>query len=209
MEAETFFSQTEKDKVENAIREVETGTAGEVVVMVVDQSDTYPEGQILAGIIIGSLLSLIVTDLFFADSLWIFMPIAIVLASAIGWLVNYTPPIKRFFTLDSHMEDEVQEGALVAFYDKGLYQTRDDTGVLFYISLFERKVWVLADKGIYEKIEQEKLQEYARDVAKGVKAGNGAEVLCREIQEIGEILAEHFPIKPGDVDELSNKVIIG
>ena len=188
---------------------METGTAGEIAVIVVDQSDTYPEGQILAGTVIGSLLALITADFFFAGSLWAFVPMALGLAVLCGWLSNYLPAVKRFFTPDARFDIQVEDRALTSFYDKGLYKTRDQTGVLFFISLFEHKVWVLADKGIYEKIKQETLQKYAHDVALGIKTGKAAEALCSEIRSVGKILAEHFPIKPEDINELSNEVIVG
>ena len=209
MKAETFFTQAENESISSAIREVETKTDGEVAVMVVDQSDAYPEGQILAGGVIGVLLALIVTELIWGDSLWAFALTALVLSAFCGWVVNYMPAVKRFFTPNARLEIQVQDRALTSFYEKGLYKTRNETGVLFFISLFEHKVWVLADKGIYEKIRQETLQEYARDIALGIKTGKAAEILCREIQNVGEILAKHFPVKPDDINELSDKVIIG
>lgn len=208
MKAETFFSGEEQKKIEAAIHEVEGRTAGEVAVMVVDRSDSYPEARILAGVLLGSLLALVITDLWFGASLWIFVPAAVVFSLFFGWLVKFLPSVMWLFIPVTRVESQVEERAVRAFYEKGLYMTRDDTGVLFFLSLFEHKVWVLADKGIYSKIPQEKLQEYAADIAKGVKEGQAADVLCREIKNVGDILAEHFPIKPDDTNELSNKIIV-
>jgi putative membrane protein len=209
MKADSFFSDSQKEKINAAIGEVETRTAGEVAVMIVDQSDTYPEANLLAGGIVGGLLALSVTDLLFAASLWYFVPLYVVIAFGIGWGARFWPGLLRYFTLGSRLENQVREEAVKSFYDKGLYKTRDKTGVLFFISLFEHRVWILADEGIYTKISQERLQEYAGDIARGIKDGNAAEVLIAEIHKVGEILAVHFPIKADDVNELSNKVIIG
>lgn len=209
MKAETFFTDSEKENISGAIREVETRTAGEVAVMVVDKSDTYPEARVLAGILIGGLLGLVITDLFFDDSLWHYIPMTVFFAAIIGYGIGFAPSFLRFFVTPNRLETKVNERALQAFYEKGLYKTRDNTGVLFFLSLFEHKVWVLADEGIYSKISQEKLQEYALDIATSVKKGTAAEVLCREIRNVGEILTRHFPIKADDTNELSNKVIIG
>jgi putative membrane protein len=209
MKADSFFSDSQKEKINAAIGEVETRTAGEVAVMIVDQSDTYPEANLLAGGIVGGLLALSVTDLLFAASLWYFVPLYVVIAFGIGWGARFWPGLLRYFTLGSRLENQVREEAVKSFYDKGLYKTRDKTGVLFFISLFEHRVWILADEGIYTKISQERLQEYAGDIARGIKDGNAAEVLIAEIHKVGAILAAHFPIKADDVNELSNKVIIG
>ena len=64
-------------------------------------------------------------------------------------------------------EHAVRERAQQAFFEKGLYKTKENTGVLFFLSLLERKVWILADKGIYQKIGQETLDRYAKTVSPG------------------------------------------
>jgi putative membrane protein len=68
---------------------------------------------------------------------------------------------------------------------------------------------VLADSGIYSKISQAELQEYAQLVALGTKKGTAVTMLCQEIRRIGEVLTQHFPITDNDTNELSNKVIVG
>lgn len=209
MKAETFFSDDDRERIAAAVKEVETTTVGEIAVMVVDGSDEYPEGQILAGITLGAIFAVALVDIFLGDSLWLFLPAALTLSLVCGWLAGFMPGLKRLFIPRARFEVQVRDKALNAFYEKGLYDTRDDTGVLFFISLFERKVWVLADKGIYGKISQETLQEYADGVAAGIKRGNVTDELCREIRRIGEILAEHFPVRPDDVNELPDEVIVG
>lgn len=154
MKAETFFTQEENETISETIREVETRTAGEVAVMVVDRSDTYPEARIMVGLLLGGLLSLIITDLFFNDSLWIFVPLTAILAFILGGGSGFVPAALRFFVPAGRMEERVQERALRAFYEKGLYKTRDNTGVLFFISLLEHRIWLLADEGIYSKISR-------------------------------------------------------
>lgn len=209
MKAEDFFSKQDQERIAEAVRQVELRTAGEVVVQVVDGSDTYPEGRILAGGVLGGLAALIVTDFWLADNLWLFVPLALGLTAFSGWLVGWLPTLHRFFVHPVRLEGQVAEQALVSFYEKGLYKTRGATGVLFFISLFEHKVRVLADKGIYEMISHETLQEYADEVARSVKTGDTPEVLCREIARIGEILAHHFPIEADDSNELTNEVRVG
>jgi putative membrane protein len=209
MKAENFFSSQDKERIAEAVRQVELRTSGEVVVLVVDESDTYPEGRILAGGVLGGVAALVVTDFWLADNLWRFVPLALGLTAFSCWLVGWLPFLHRLFVHPARLEGQVAEQALVAFYQKGLYKTRDATGVLFFISLFEHKVRILADQGIYEKISQETLQEYATDVALGVRDGNATEALCREIGRVGEILARHFPIAADDTNELSNEVLVG
>ena len=209
MKAENFFTDSEQADIAAAISEVEKKTAGELAVMVVDRSDTYPEGNILAGLIIGGLLSLIITQLYFADSLTYFMIFFTGFILCIGWLANYLPDLKRIFISKNRLSEMVREQAVQAFYQKELYKTRDATAVFFFISLYERKLWILADKGINSKISPDELQTYAGDMAAGIRKGRAAEAICSKITRIGEVLAEHFPARDDDVDELSNQVMVG
>jgi putative membrane protein len=209
MKAETFFSANEKKQIEATIAGIEQKTSGEIAVMVVDQSDTYPEGRILAGILSGSLTALLITHRFFDESLWYFIPLAVIFAFLFGWAVRYAPPLFRYFIRAGRLESEVQERALRGFYEKQLYRTRDQTGVLFFLSLLEHRVWVLADRGIYARITPEELKKYAHLIAYGIKSGNACQVLCHEMEQVGEVLAAHFPIRDDDENELDNEIIIG
>jgi putative membrane protein len=71
----------------------------------------------------------------------------------------------------------------------------------------ERKVWILADKGIYEKIKQETLNQFAGQVSGGVRDRQAGQALVQAIQGVGNLLAEHFPITTGDIDELPDEVM--
>ena len=105
-------------------------------------------------------------------------------------------------------EEAVRLRAERAFFEKGLYKTKKNTGVLFFLSLLERKVWVLADKGIYEKMDQETLNRFANEVSRGIREGRACEVLSQAIRKIGGLLSQHFPITSNDTDELPNEVVV-
>lgn len=208
MKAEHFFSEEENRKITAAIKDVESRTDGEIAVMVVDSSNHYHEAEVLGGVILGSLLALIVTVLFFRHSLWVYIALTIIFFFPFGLLCARIPKLKAVFLSVKKKEEMVRLRALRAFYEKSLYKTRHHTGVLFFISLLERKVWVLADKGIYKKMEQETLSQFARMVSQGIKEGRACEVsLCQAIEGVGRLLAEHFPHLPGDVDQLPDQVL--
>lgn len=208
IDAEHFFSAAEKERIAATIKSVEGETAGEIAVMVVDGSDGYPEGILLGGVILGGLAALAVTDLFLNDSLWLYIPCALVGAVLVASVLRFFPAVHRLFVPASQLDYRVQVRAELAFYAKGLHHTRDQSGVLFFISLFERKVWVLADQGIYQKISQDELQTYASQVTTGLKNGRKTEALCAEITRFGKVLAQHFPIRADDTNELANAVIV-
>ncbi len=123
-------------------------------------------------------------------------------------VVKRTLWLKRRFISTKEIEAEVKEAAFTAFFKEGLYRTRDATGVLVLISVFERWVCVLADRGINERLTPDVWEKVVASIVNGIKKHRQAEAICEGIGKIGHILAAHFPIKPDDTDELKG-VIIG
>jgi len=208
IDAEHFFSTAENERIAATIAEVEEKTAGEIAVMVVDESDSYPEGIVLGGALLGGLAALAITDFFFGDSLWVYIPCFVFLALLAGAVIKRLPLLHWLFIPARRLHRRVETRAALAFYARGLHKTRDASGVLFFLSLFERKVWVIADQGIYQKITQAELQTYTRKIVEGIKSGTKTEALCAEISRFGELLALHFPIRPDDTNELPNEIIV-
>jgi putative membrane protein len=208
MKADHFFNKEENDRIEASIKAVEAKTSGEIAVIIVSESDPYPEAALLGGLLGGGLSALIMTDLLFHDSLWIFIPLSFCFFFPFRLLTAGLPNLKSFFLSIKRKEERVKIRALRAFYEKGLYKTQHQSGVLFFISLLERKVWVLADQGIHQKMEQEILNRFAQMVTKGIQQGQACQTLCQAIEGMGGLLAEHFPCLPDDADELPDKVMI-
>jgi putative membrane protein len=202
-----FFTETEKQGIAATVSEVESRTIGEVVVMVVDSSDPYVDAEIMGGLLGSSSLSLLLTVLLFHSSLFWFIALTLLLLAPFHFLVTKVAPLKALLIVNRRRDEAVRERALTAFVEKGLHKTREHTGVLFFLSLLERRVWVLADQGIYQKIGQETLNQFAKGVSQGVKQGRAYEALIDAIQAVGQLLSKHFPVKPGDIDELPDKVI--
>jgi putative membrane protein len=206
LKADRFFSSREKEGISQAIKAVEKRTIGEVAVILVEQSDPYPEGEFLGSLLLGGLLAFVLTLAFFHGQIWFLIPLHLLFAFPLYLLLKRMPGLKIPFVGPRRIEEAVRRRALQAFYEKGLYKTRGNTGVLFFLSLLEHKVWILADKGIYEEIKQEKLNQFAGQVSGGLKEGRSVQALVEAIREAGDLLAEHFPVTAGDTDELPDEV---
>jgi len=205
--SERFFTAEEKERLKATTHEVESRTIGEIVVMVVDHSDHYIEAEVLGSVLLGSLLSLILTVLFFDSSLWFYIPLSFLFFFPCWFLFVKVEVLKRLFIGIRRKEEAVRLRAERAFFERGLYRTKKNTGVLFFISLLEKKVWVLADKGIYEKMNQETLNRFANEVSRGIKEGRACAALSQAIEEIGVSLAKHFPSTRHETNELPDDVM--
>lgn len=100
----------------------------------------------------------------------------------------------------------VRELAEQEFFALKMDNTRDKTGILIYLNLKLRQFYILADEGINNKVDQSTWNSIRNEIQEKFKLGQYTEGLIFGINEVGKELTEHFPIKPDDVNELSNKV---
>jgi putative membrane protein len=115
--------------------------------------------------------------------------------------------LKRYFISRKEIDAEVKEAAVTHFFKHGLYRTREKSGVLVLISVFERRVWVLADEGINAKVPEGQWEEVVKMITDGIKQNRPADAICAAVEKIGDLLKTHFAIRPDDVDELQNVII--
>ncbi len=211
--AQHFLTEKEQDTITRAVQAAEQRTSGEIVPMVVSQSHTYPVAPIVGGVFLALPLALFsarfLGGMFWlgTDNMWIFLSF-FTIYYVIGYqLVTFFPTLKRFFLSPRRADMAVQKAAAAAFFNESLHNTRDANGILLYVSVLEHRVWVLADKGIDDRIDPQTWQEIVDQVSAGIKKGDRCQALCDGIERIGTILEEHFPIKPDDKDELHNLII--
>jgi len=231
--ANEFFGDSVKKSITDTIAKVEKKTSGEVAVMVVDESDSYREAAALGAFCLSAvaalLLSMIIAvvlhhremwsfgsseyvkhlagEIIQYTSIWYFIPLLFLLYFPSAWAMRLFPAMKLLFISKKRVEEAVRERAVRAFYEQGLYRTRDETGVLIFISLLEHRVWVLGDRAINEKIPSGFWVERALELSQGMKDHAYGEALCGVIERCGEELARHFPIKADDTNEIPNEVI--
>ncbi len=181
--------------------------------MVVPHSYHYPMANVLGAASFSLPLSILFTyfsGYFFwlgSQNMWIFMGTFGIFFICFHALIKRTPSLKRRFVAKDEMEEEVQEAAITSFFKEGLYRTREETGILIFISVFEHKVWVLADRGINAKVPQESWKEIVDHIVQGIKQRRHADAICEAVEAAGRLLAEHFPVRPDDTDELRNLIV--
>ena len=208
-----FLSEADREKIRQAVEKAEAKTSGEIVPMVVSCSYHYPMANMIGAITIAFPLSILLTqivgELFWIGSrnLWLFIGILTVTFTVFLEIVKRVLWLKRLFISKKEMEEEVREAALTGFYKEELYRTRDETGVLIFISVFERKVWVLADRGINSKVPEGHWEGIVSHIVDGIKKRRQCEAICEAVAKVGDLLKGHFPIKPDDTDELKNLIV--
>jgi putative membrane protein len=211
--AEKFLNIEEQERIRVAVQAVEKKTSGEVVPMIVPASYHYPMADVLGGASLALPISILLTYILGGmlwvgpNNMWLFMGIFGTAFVVFHRVVQRVWPLKRVFISDREIDEEVQEAALIGFFKEELYRTRDETGILIFISVFEHRVWVLADRGINAKVDKGQWDSIVAHIIAGIKNGQPADAICEAVSEVGGILSEHFPVRDDDVDELDNLII--
>ncbi len=213
MESDRFFSEADREAIRAAVREAESRTSGEIVPYVVDRSDEYASAA-WKGAALGALLApLVAFAIYRSTSIWgiplaYWIALPALLGGAVAYLVAaFLPPVRRWLTGEHVLEARVRGRAAAAFLEQEVFRTGNRTGILLFVSLFERRVVLLADSGIHQKVEEGQWESITRRLAGEIRRGRPGPALAEAIRACGEVLAQHHvEIQAGDRNELSDEL---
>lgn len=117
------------------------------------------------------------------------------------------PIVGKMGKIQGMIHEKVQERANGEFFGLGMDHTRDHTGVLIMISLKERRVEVRAGEEINKKVAKNTWESVMEIIVGSIKSGTPEEGICQAVEKAGNILAEHFPRKEDDTNEISDEII--
>ncbi len=207
--AEGFFDAGAQQRIEAAVKAAEARSLGQIVAVVVERSDAYPEARLRGGIY-GAMLGAGAALLL--DRTWHLHLFELVLAQLVAGglcalLANWGP-LERLLARGLRMERAVRQRALRAFHEHDLHHTAQGTGVLVFASLFERRAVILGDHGIHSRMGDAEWQRAVDLLAAGMRRGDPAGGFCQAIEVVGARLAEHFPrgAAPGPGNELPDAI---
>ena len=220
--ASHFFSEAQRQQIEQAVHAAEAKTACEIVPVVATASGRYDRPEDIVGLWLAVLAAVAVwlafprvsaepgswdDGSFYLGLLTLIVAIVAafflgaVLASRIGWL-------RRLFTPRRQMHDEVTAQARQAFFDRRVHHTTDSTGLLIYLSLHEHIAVLLGDQQVVEKLGQPALDDLCRQLTQALHQGDPTTALCQTITEAGTRLAAVLPREPGDVNQLKDTLVL-
>ncbi|MBL8769487.1 MAG: hypothetical protein JNL94_19095 [Planctomycetes bacterium] len=196
------------DELTDVVRAAERRTSGEIVVVVLERSDRFPGANWLAGFVF-----------FVAGSVtampWMpwhdpVMTLATQIAMfGLGFASTaLLSDFKRFFVSASRATEMAQEQAMQEFQRQRLHETQGNTGVLVFVSLFERCAVVLGDTGVGAKVDPQLWTNATRALLDGVRRGSLKKGIGDAVRIVADVLAVHFPSVTSDRDELPNLVVV-
>jgi putative membrane protein len=197
------FDKAAGDAIGATIHEIEAQTNAEIVVAVRGRSGPYRHADYIFGAIVALVgLLFVLFSPFDFHTYWIpFDVIALFVAGA--FVSSRGDWIRRLLTTSKFRAQAARTGAAAMFYEAGIANTSAENGLLIYLSLLERQMEVIADRGILKVIPALKWNHAVFEL-KNVAQDADPDKLIAALREVGTLLAEHMPATGENPNELAD-----
>lgn len=225
MAALTPMSDGDRRRVAQAVNAAEAHTAGEIVTILTDRSDSYADVALAWAALVAliALLALALAPDFYLglhDGLtgtwareWtpaqVFGVAALVAALKFAgmWLLMLWRPLRLLLTPAPVRQRRVHARAITCFRVGAERRTHGRTGILIYLSLAERRAEIVADETIASRVPAEVWGEALAAMLAHLKEDRLADGLTEAVGRVGAVLAAEFPRAQNDVNELPDRLI--
>ncbi len=210
------------EEIKGAVKKAESRTTGEIALAITPESSSYAFWELASSVVASFILIVCLLPLssllysWMESVLWEVKPwylvacyitVAVVMVVFLYILFNI-PAIDYLVVPGEAKNTNVTARALRYFTESGVYDTREHSGILIFVSFFERQVRIVADKGISEKISQDLWNLIADEMVEDLSHGRTKEAFLGAIKRCEELLAENFPPHEDNPNELKDGLVI-
>ncbi len=182
----------DREKVKLKISKTEDKTVAEIVPAIIPYSDNYSASYYRCSLFFACLLVIlsffVYPDKHFAGHVKYFCA-----GYLIGLSLTYVKAVKRFFVTKDEIIEETMQKAYQIFLEHKIHQTSNRSGVLLFLSLFEKRAIVLADKAINDKLDPETWNELIDGLTNSIRTDGLENAFLNSLDQISEILIDNFP----------------
>lgn len=89
-----------------------------------------------------------------------------------------------------------------------VWDTEHNSGVLIYLLLADKRVEIVADRGINEKVGATAWESICGEMQRAFAAGRFEQGVCAGVAAISDLIATHFPPARDDSNELPNEPVV-
>ena len=195
------FDKEAGERITEAVAEIETNTNAELVIVIRARSGSYRHADYLFGTIVGFAGLLFALFSPFVIPAWL-VPIDVALLFGIGVYVSSRSPwLRRFLTSKQFRAGAARTGAAAMFYEAGIANTKDENGLLVYVSLLEEQIEIIADRGILKAMPPLPWNTELHEL-KGLGRQCDPDKLIQSLRKLGTLLATHLPATGDNPNEL-------
>jgi len=211
MSIQKRFNEQDLERIKGAVHEAESKISGEIVPVFVEKSGFYTIANYRAALLGAAVIFLliIVFDRY-VPSLAVYDPMLIFVFVCFGGMTgalkaHFIPFVRRMVLSQSHLDQATRKRAENAFLEEEVFNTRQRTGIMIFISFFEHEVIVMADRGISKVVDQREWDKMVQGIINHIKQGKVVEGMEAAIKRCGEILLEKGFLKTADdINELKD-----
>jgi putative membrane protein len=220
-----YLSEAEHRQVSDAVKAAEASTAGEIVTVVAGRSDGYSDIALAWATIVAftaiAFLALFpdfylgLVDRVTGDWNAEWTPRGILsLALAVGilkfgamWLLQLWKPLKFLLIPGPVKSARVRGRAVAVFKAAAERRTHGRTGILIYLSMDEHRAEIVADEAIVGRVAPEVWGEAMAAMLAEIRQAHIGAGMAAAVEQVGAVLAEHFPRAEDDQNELPDRLI--
>ncbi len=220
--AARLFSDEQRQQINAAVAEAEKVTSAEIIPAVTTASGRYDRAEDMVGLSLGIVGMVVVWMIShtapatgnwqavwtWRHGLWPIVAVMVLGFFAGAVLATVCPALRRLFIPGGQMRHEADGRAREVFYDSRVGCTAGGTGLLIFISLYEKHVVVLGDDAVVQQLSESEFDSIRDLVLTGMRTGHVCRGLCDAVAKAGAILADRLPVADGDVNELPNELVI-
>ena len=207
-----LLSDQDHKQLDRQVAATEKSTGAQIVLAVIKRSDDYPELPWKAFALGASIAGLLMILLDIGIKTWTpgitgltAVTGALACGSLFAVLTVLLPGFARCFLPADRAENEVTQYAESLFLNRRLFATSQRTGILMLISLFERRVVLLPDTGVTDRLTEADEQTVIESMVPHLKNKKIREAFIAGMDKMSQILG---PSQSGDqADALPNAVI--
>ncbi len=199
-----YLNRAELDAIDARVAAVEAATGVQVVTAVIGKSDAYTELPWKAFAAAAALAALAVAAIGQLRPEWMLPQaallgaVAILGAGALNALCTvFVPAYARLYLRPARRDLEVRQYAHSLFLEHELFRTRERVGILLLVSLFERRVELLPDRGFRGRVPQADWQQVVARMTPALRRRRPAEAIQQGLTALDDVLARHGFGAPG------------
>jgi putative membrane protein len=209
-----ILSDHERNRLDQRIADAEKRTNAQIVIAVIKRSDDYSELPWKAFALSASVAGLFVVILDLLLNSWVSHTTVLITAAvmlstgaAFALLTIFIPGFARIFLSAIRAEVEVKQYAESLFLNRELFATSKRIGILLLVSLFEKQVILLPDKGLRSRLKTNAMQDIIACMTRPLAQNELHRALENGLEQLSKTL-ELSTQGTGNIEnELSDQII--
>jgi putative membrane protein len=209
--AKKTMTPEEHARVAEAVRRAEANTSGEIFCVLARASDGYffPSAFFvtIAVLAVGLAVAILLDHWWFTIGLPEFAALELLGVLAALLVLWAFPALRIHYVPHPVRRRRAHNNAVRQFLARNIHLTDERTGVLLFLSVEERYAEVIADSGINARVEQRDWDRIIDLLVSHAGKDRLADGFCEAVQEVGALLARHFPPRADDRNELDDHLV--